>query len=149
MDRDRQPRGSRPSPGDDVPLLARMLPTPVHVDIRAGAVSGLAALLEERRISSSGRVAVALGPGLGPRVVDSLGGSIPAEDVFTVNGGTVDDALLLADHVGRRSVDAVVGIGGGRTLDVTKYAAARIGAPMVSVATNLAHDGLASPVSVL
>jgi glycerol-1-phosphate dehydrogenase [NAD(P)+] len=47
-----------------------MLPTPVHVDIRSGAVAGLAELLEERRISAHGRVAVALGPGLGPQVLD-------------------------------------------------------------------------------
>jgi glycerol-1-phosphate dehydrogenase [NAD(P)+] len=42
-----------------------------------------------------------------------------------------------------------VGIGGGRTLDVAKHAASRTALPMVSVATNLAHDGLASPVSSL
>ncbi|HEX4978703.1 MAG TPA: iron-containing alcohol dehydrogenase family protein [Acidimicrobiales bacterium] len=126
-----------------------MLATPVHVDIRAGAVAGLVELLEERRVSSRGRVAVALGPGLGERVLDSLAGSIPLADVCTVGGGTVDDALALADAIGRKPVDAVVGIGGGRTLDVAKYAASRVGAPMVSVATSLAHDGIASPVSVL
>lgn len=132
-----------------MPLLARMLPTPVHVDIRTGAVRGLTDLLEERRISTHGRVAVALGPGLGTQILESLAGSIPTESVYEVSGGTVDDALALADMIGRTSVDAVVGIGGGRTLDVAKYAAARLGAPMVSVATSLAHDGLASPVSVL
>ena len=45
--------------------------------------------------------------------------------------------------------DAVVGIGGGRTLDVAKYAATLGGLPMVAVATNLAHDGIASPVASL
>ena len=34
-------------------------------------------------------------------------------------------------------------------LDVTKYAAARLGLPMVAVATNLAHDGIGSPVAIL
>lgn len=132
-----------------MPLLARMLPTPVHVDIRRGAISGLAALLEERRISSQGRIAVALGHGLGERVLDELAGTIPGDEVHTVGGGSVDDAMTLADEIGRHAVDAVVGIGGGKTLDVAKYAASRLGAPMVSVATNLAHDGIASPVSVL
>ena len=41
------------------------------------------------------------------------------------------------------------GIGGGRTLDVAKYAATLTGLPMVAVATSLAHDGLASPVASL
>lgn len=132
-----------------MPLLARMLATPIHIDIRPGAVGGLAGLLEERRISTNGRVAVAVGPGLGQRVLERLGGSFPSDMLLTVSGGSVDDALALADQVGRASVDAIVAIGGGRTLDVAKFAATRLGAPMVSVATNLAHDGLASPVAVL
>ncbi|HEY1621573.1 MAG TPA: iron-containing alcohol dehydrogenase family protein, partial [Streptosporangiaceae bacterium] len=41
------------------------------------------------------------------------------------------------------------GIGGGRTIDVTKFAAHMAGIPMVAVATNLAHDGIASPTSSL
>ena len=44
---------------------------------------------------------------------------------------------------------ALVGIGGGRTLDLAKYAASLSGLPMVAVATSLAHDGLASPVASL
>src|SRR5262249_21575281 len=45
--------------------------------------------------------------------------------------------------------EAVAGIGGGRTIDVTKFAANMAGIPMVSVATNLSHDGIASPTSSL
>jgi len=43
----------------------------------------------------------------------------------------------------------VVAIGGGKTLDVAKYAATRAALPMVAVATSLAHDGLCSPVASL
>jgi glycerol-1-phosphate dehydrogenase [NAD(P)+] len=43
----------------------------------------------------------------------------------------------------------VVGIGGGRTLDVAKLASTLSGLPMVAVATSLAHDGIASPVASL
>jgi glycerol-1-phosphate dehydrogenase [NAD(P)+] len=43
----------------------------------------------------------------------------------------------------------VVGVGGGKTIDVAKYAGSLTGLPMVSVATSLAHDGLASPVASL
>ena len=43
----------------------------------------------------------------------------------------------------------MVGIGGGKTIDVAKYAATRRGLPMVSVATSLANDGIASPVASL
>ena len=54
-----------PGPGDRVPLLARMLLSPLFIDIRAGAVTGLGDLLADRRISADGHVAVAVGPGQG------------------------------------------------------------------------------------
>ena len=37
-----------------MPLLARMLASPLHLDIRAGAVDNLATLLHERAITSGG-----------------------------------------------------------------------------------------------
>lgn len=42
-----------------------------------------------------------------------------------------------------------MGLGGGKIIDVAKYAAARVGLPMVAVATNLSHDGICSPVATL
>jgi glycerol-1-phosphate dehydrogenase [NAD(P)+] len=43
----------------------------------------------------------------------------------------------------------VVGVGGGKTIDATKYAASLAGIPMVAVATNLSHDGICSPTASL
>ena len=70
-------------------------------------------------------------------------------EFFQVEGGTLEAARGLATKLREGSFDALVGIGGGRTLDVAKYAATLTGLPMVAVATNLAHDGIASPVSSL
>jgi glycerol-1-phosphate dehydrogenase [NAD(P)+] len=132
-----------------MPLLARMVAAPLTVEIRPGAVTGLAALLNDNRISAQGHVAVVVGPGLGERVVAELGDALSNAAVFPVEGGTREAAAELADALGEGSFDAVVGVGGGRTLDVAKYAASLTGLPMVSVATNLAHDGIASPVASL
>ncbi len=66
-----------------------------------------------------------------------------------VDGASLEEAGRLQELLGRRGYDAVVAIGGGRTLDVAKYAAMRAALPMVAVATNLAHDGLCSPVASL
>src|SRR6266545_3260439 len=133
-----------------MPLLTRVLGAPLAVDIRRGAVDDLATLLADGRISPHGDVAIALGPGLGEEIVGRLTPTLTGHaDVFRVSGGGVDSAQALVEQLGRRSYDAVVGIGGGRTLDVAKYAATMVGLPMVAVATNLAHDGLASPVASL
>ncbi|MBA2769515.1 MAG: iron-containing alcohol dehydrogenase family protein [Sporichthyaceae bacterium] len=132
-----------------MPLLARMLLSPLIIDIRAGAVSGLGDLLADRRISADGRVAVAVGPGQGEQVVEEIRPALSNADVFTVRGGSLESAGELQAQLRGTHYDALVGIGGGRTLDVAKYAATRLALPMVAVATNLAHDGIASPVSSL
>jgi glycerol-1-phosphate dehydrogenase [NAD(P)+] len=132
-----------------MPLLARMVACPLTVDVRSGAVDGLGALLSDGRISSHGQVAVVVGPGQGERIVAVVRSALEKADIYPVEGGTLRAALELVEALRAGSYDAVVGIGGGRTLDVAKYAASLTGLPMVAVATNLAHDGLASPVASL
>ena len=130
-----------------MPLLARMLAAPLVVDVRSGAVADLGALLADKRIAMEGRVAVAVGPGQGDSVVAEL--DIAAAEVFRVEDGSVDTAVALGKRLRADAYEAVAGIGGGKTIDVTKFAAHMAGIPMVAVATNLAHDGIASPVSSL
>jgi glycerol-1-phosphate dehydrogenase [NAD(P)+] len=61
----------------------------------------------------------------------------------------VEASRGLASRLHDGFYDALVGIGGGRTLDVAKHAASLTALPLVAVATNLAHDGIASPVASL
>ena len=132
-----------------MPLLARMLSSPLFLDIRAGAVDNLDALLHERLISSNGTVLVAVGPAHGIEIWKRIRDSLPGAEVFEVEDASLITAGRLQAKASERGFDAVVGIGGGRTLDVAKYAATRAGIPMVAVATNLAHDGVCSPVASL
>jgi glycerol-1-phosphate dehydrogenase [NAD(P)+] len=132
-----------------MPLLARMVGTPLAIDIGPGAVTGLAPLLADRRISSGGHVAVVVGPGQGEELAAILRPRLENAEIWHVEGGSVDASIDLAKRLRSGFYDAVVGIGGGKTLDTTKYAATLSGLPMVAVATSLAHDGIASPVSSL
>ena len=132
-----------------MPLLARTVATPVAIEIRAGAVTGLAPLLADGRISAAGDVAIAVGPGQGQALAEQLRDTLPKARTFRVQGGSMDSAQELIANLRARFYDAVVGIGGGKTLDVAKYAASMTGLPFVAVATNLSHDGIASPVSSL
>lgn len=133
-----------------MPLLARTVPTPIAIEIRAGAVDALGTLLADGRISADGDVAIAVGMGLGEEVAERLRDTLPSAPIFKVEGGTMEGAReLIARLREDRFYDAVVGIGGGGTLDVAKFAAGSLGLPFVSVATTLTHDGIASPVAVL
>jgi glycerol-1-phosphate dehydrogenase [NAD(P)+] len=132
-----------------MPVLARMVGAPLVIDVRTGAVGDLAALLADRRISSGGHVAIAVGPGQGEEIAATVRPALENCSIFSIADGELESATSLASELRGGFYDALVGIGGGRTLDVAKYAASLTGLPMVAVATNLAHDGIASPVSSL
>jgi glycerol-1-phosphate dehydrogenase [NAD(P)+] len=125
-----------------------MVATPLVVDVRPGAVKDLPEVLADQQISTSGRVALAFGRSARD-VADELLPRLGQADPFLVGDATVDSATELADRIRAESYDAVVAVGGGRVLDTAKFASTRLGLPMVAVATNLAHDGIASPVSIL
>ncbi|WP_328666665.1 iron-containing alcohol dehydrogenase family protein [Streptomyces sp. NBC_00322] len=132
-----------------MPVLTRLIPSPVVVDISAGALDDLAGLLADQRISGSGKLAIAISGGSGQALRERLAPVLPGAAWYEIADGNIDSAVKLADHIKGKRYDAVVGLGGGKIIDVAKYAAARVGLPMVSVATNLSHDGLCSPVATL
>jgi glycerol-1-phosphate dehydrogenase [NAD(P)+] len=140
-----------------VAVLTRLIPGPAAVRIGAGAARELPAILADQRISTSGRLAIVITEGSGAALRERLRDYLPADaGWFPIRSGTLDDAVDVADRIradaggpGLGGYDTLVGLGGGRVIDVTKYAAARLGLPMVAVATNLAHDGICSPVSTL
>ena len=131
-----------------MPLLARTVVTPLTIDVAAarwrtwarssptgGSRPAASGGRGRSRPGRTDRRPSAPGPGRGR--------------LFTVAGGTIDAAIELAEQLRAAAYDALVGIGGGKTIDTAKYAATRLGIPMVSVATSLANDGIASPVASL
>src|SRR5580658_5759886 len=130
-----------------MPLLARMIATPLFIDVRPGAIASLGGVLAGQRIATEGRVAVVVGPGQGDSICAEL--DIDGAEIFRVPDGNYATAVELGQRLRAGAFEAVTGIGGGKTIDVTKFAAHMAGIPMVAVATSLAHDGIASPVSSL
>jgi glycerol-1-phosphate dehydrogenase [NAD(P)+] len=132
-----------------MPILARMLPAPLTIEVRRGAIAQLGSLLADSRVATSGRVAVAVGTSQGDKITEVIAPSLGEARVFRVPDGTVDAAVSLGADLRKGAYEALIGIGGGKTIDATKYAASLAGIPMVAVATNLSHDGICSPVASL
>ena len=82
-----------------MPLLARSVQTPLHIDVRRGAVADLGRILADGRISAGGDVAVVVGPGKGERIAEMIRPSLGSADVYTTTGGTLDAALGLVQDV--------------------------------------------------
>lgn len=133
-------------------VLSRLIQAPAVVRVGSGVSTELPAILADHRISGSGTFAAAISEGSGAGLREQLSRNLP-DDVgwFTVGRASLDDAVDLADRIRSAATpyDTLVAVGGGKVIDVAKYAAARLGMPLVAVATNLAHDGLCSPVATL
>ena len=66
-----------------------------------------------------------------------------------VAANTEAEVARVAAAPALRTADAVVAVGGGKTIDVAKSACAVAELPLIVVPTQLTADGIASPVSVL
>ena len=82
------------------------------------------------------KAVVLSGPGPTRKMGEEVAAEVGADHIVVES---VDDALAVRDY------DAVIGVGGGRVLDLAKIAAAVSSAYFISVPTSASHDGIASP----
>ncbi len=118
--------------------------------IGSGYIDQVSNILRENKIS--GKILYVSDP-----VVDSLYGESVKNQIKEVGWlkeeyvdyNTIAYAMSIAERVIATDVDCIVGMGGGKVLDVCKYAAYISKTPFLSIPTTAANDGLASPIAVL
>lgn len=120
------------------------------ISIKSGAIKAIAKILIEYGIT--GKILYVSG-----KTVDKLYGldvkrqllQVGRLKVELVNDNTIVYAMNIAERVIATDVNCIVGLGGGRVLDVCKYAAYITKKPFLSIPTTVANDGLSSPIAVL
>ena len=89
--------------------------------------------------------------------VDSIYGNVVRKQIEAVGRlkeekcdyNSIAYSMNIAERCIATDIDCIVGLGGGRTLDVCKYAAYISKIPYLSIPTTAANDGLCSPIAVL
>ena len=118
--------------------------------IGAGKINEVKSTLEEASIS--GKILYVSDP-----YVDTIYGGIIRPQMEAVGqiieqkveNNTIAYAMEIAECVMSGDVNCIVAMGGGKTLDIGKYAAFVSKRPFLSIPTSMAHDGIVSPIAVL
>ena len=118
--------------------------------IGEGNINKINEFLAEKNIS--GNILFITGPNVGKlyamNVVSQLK-KIGRVTLNYINDNTIAYAMNIASTAIENDIDYIVGMGGGRVLDVSKYAAYVSKRPFISIPTTLSNDGIASAISVL
>ncbi len=103
-----------------------------------------------RRLGFSMRALVLSGPTtykmVGEDVANSLAEHMDADCVVVAPAPTEESVEEVQEKIRRFKPQVVLGVGGGRLIDVAKLSSAREGIPFISVPTAASHDGISSPV---
>lgn len=92
------------------------------------------------------------------KIIEELYGTIVYEQLKNIfkkvekkiiNDNSLNSSFDLALFVINNDYNVIVGLGGGKVLDVSKYAAFISKKEFISIPTTIAHDGIASPIAVL
>ncbi|MEM1625741.1 MAG: NAD(P)-dependent glycerol-1-phosphate dehydrogenase [Sulfolobaceae archaeon] len=77
------------------------------------------------------------------KIEDSLGDY--KFEVKEVKAPTIDEVYEVEDLVKKVKANVIIGVGGGKVIDVSKYAAYKAGIEFISIPTAPSHDGITSP----
>ena len=119
---------------------------PNYVEISEVARKKVRKVLDEFNLSNvvivSGRKSYEI---VGSRIKERINDIVVG--VFFVERASMDEVRRIEFELGYTDVDAVVGIGGGKVLDVGKVLSSELNAAFISIPTVASHDGIASPIA--
>lgn len=102
------------------------------------------------RLGVHGRALVITGPKVrdvaAVTIVKSLEEADFATSIYITEGATTSDVEQVEKKIHQFNPDIVVGLGGGKDIDVAKLSSMRTSKQFLSVPTAASHDGIASPL---
>jgi len=123
-----------------------LMELPTKVLIGDGVISKLGEFLEDS--AGDRRVVISAGSNVTSKVRNAVEAALPDAPVWVevtaADTQNVDNVMASASGSG-----CIVGVGGGKSVDVGKLAAFKMHLPFYSVPTSASHDGIASPFASL
>lgn len=115
---------------------------PRRVIVGDNAIHGLRDVIEE--LGLKGNSLIISDPTTKEIAGDHVRRDIDAS-IYTTQGTPDSEVERILLEIKRNKIQYLIGVGGGRIIDITKLAAFKAGIPFLSVPTAASHDGITSP----
>jgi glycerol-1-phosphate dehydrogenase [NAD(P)+] len=123
-----------------------LMELPTKVLIGDGVISKLGEFVEGS--AGEGKVVISSGSNVATQVRDAVDGALGSKPVW-VEVASADIENVQRVMSAASGCRCIIGVGGGKSVDVGKLAAFRLGLPFYSVPTSASHDGISSPFASL
>lgn len=125
---------------------SHLMELPTKVLIGEGVIGKLGEFLRES--AGEKKVIISSGSNVTPKVREAVDSALGREPVWVTVGAA--DLENVSNVMGAASgAGCIVGVGGGKSVDVGKLAAFKLHLPFYSVPTSASHDGISSPFASL
>jgi glycerol-1-phosphate dehydrogenase [NAD(P)+] len=129
-------------------VILRNVQIPLFIKIETGVLQQIRAILDEHHLHFQKPLIIT------NEHILELGGKDVVHElndcaIVLVKENSMAEAERIATEVREKGNDVMISIGGGRILDVGKYAATKAGVNYISIPTSPSNDGISSPVAVL
>ncbi|WP_052833684.1 NAD(P)-dependent glycerol-1-phosphate dehydrogenase [Staphylothermus hellenicus] len=126
---------------------------PLKVIIGSGILDKIPDYLSKMKFTNQYRAGIITGPttyNVAGRIVEeSLKNNGYNVEVWKARDARMETANQIVEETKTHSIKIFLGVGGGKSIDLAKYAAYKNNGYMISVPTAASHDGIASPFASL
>jgi glycerol-1-phosphate dehydrogenase [NAD(P)+] len=130
-----------------MPIFGSNVSLPILVRVEDSLLDKVSELLRESNLLFT-RPLVILMKEVGS-MADRVSSGFKEPRVHDIEDNSYPQVEAVEEAVDEIRPDVLIGVGGGRAIDVAKFVGARRILPVVSVPTSLSNDGISSPVAVI
>jgi glycerol-1-phosphate dehydrogenase [NAD(P)+] len=133
-------------------LSIHSIELPKKVIVGSGAIRRVRDVVEEIAGCESGVIGIVTGEStykVGGELVENIVSNCSRPMVIMARTPTLAEAESIVERAKSEAVKVVIGVGGGKAIDVAKYVGHKLGVPVISVPLAPSHDGIASPFASL
>lgn len=133
-----------------MPIYTQITNLPIFFRVGKGSISLVHKYLEENNLNFS-KVLVLSGKTYSFRIAKQIieGQNLSIWNHVAISSDKISEVESLRELIYQNSVDLIIGVGGGKVIDVTKRLSLLQRVNCVFIPTMISNDGLISPISVL